>query len=120
MGLLDSQEDMRALQAKMESNERQHKLEIARCQVRMMELTKEHDEECEQWEERMTSQDDACVSPTKSAVCNICMDKAVKMFFPCGHAKCTECASRLVGLDQGCPECRAPLGQPQLLFLSVG
>jgi len=119
--LLDSQEDMRTLQAKLEGSERQHKLEIVRCQVRMMELTKEHDDEREQWEEKFSTHGvDACVSPTKSAVCNICMDKAVKLVFPCGHAKCTECASRLVGLDQGCPDCRAPLGQPQLLFLSVG
>jgi len=118
--LLDSQEDMRALQATTEATERKHKLEIAKWQVRVMELTKEHDEEREQWEEKLECQECTPVSPTKSALCNICMDKAVKMVFPCGHAKCQECASRLVGLDQGCPDCRAPLGQPQLLFLSVG
>lgn len=118
--LLDSQEDVRTQTAQMQAAERLHKLEVSKWQVRVMELTQEHDEERDKWEARLDLEEKECASPVKSARCNICMDKGVTMVFPCGHAKCAECASRLVGLGQGCPDCRAPLGQPQMLFLGVG
>ena len=111
--LLDAQEDGRAMQAKFEAIERAHKLDKSKLQQRVVEIA----EELEKDKERFRSPPS---SPTKSTQCNICMDQAVKMVFPCGHAKCADCASRLVGMDQGCPDCRAPLGPPQMLFLSVG
>merc|ERR1711865_32254 len=59
-------------------------------------------------------------SPSSGCRCNICMDATVTCVFRCGHAKCAECASRLVGLGQGCPDCRAPLDEPRMIYLNVG
>jgi len=117
--LLDCQEDKRLLQAQLEATDRTLRLDKAKLHVQLMELTKTYHTEKEEWE-ALQIEEQLCDSPMKSTTCNVCMDKTVDMVFRCGHAKCSECASRLIGLGQGCPDCRAPLGSPQLLFLSVG
>merc|ERR1711871_1736673 len=90
--LLDSQEDKRAIEAKLEATDRNLRMEKARLHVELMELNKTYQSEKEEWEASLESQEAAPCSPMKSTTCNICMDKSVNMVFPCGHAKCSECA----------------------------
>ena len=110
--LLDAQEDNRALQAKFEADHRVQKLDQAKLQLRVMEMAQEIDEK--------KAEEPPPASPNKSTMCGICMDQNVSLVYPCGHAKCTDCANKLVGMGQGCPECRAPLTNPVMLFLNVG
>ena len=108
--LLDSQEDNRALQAKYEAEHRAQKLEQAKLQLQVMEMAQQIDDK----------KNEPPASPNKTTMCGICMDQNVSIVYPCGHAKCTDCANKLVAMGQGCPECRAPLTNPVMLFLNVG
>ena len=108
------QEDNRTLQASFDAMECAHKVEISKLHTRLAELEQAGTTAQE-------SKEAACESPNKtSAVCSVCMDKSVKIVFPCGHAKCADCANELVGRGLGCPECRAPMTNPMMLFLNVG
>eukprot|EP00656_Telonema_subtile_P017565 TRINITY_DN1943_c0_g2_i2.p1 TRINITY_DN1943_c0_g2~~TRINITY_DN1943_c0_g2_i2.p1 ORF type:complete len:290 (-),score=80.38 TRINITY_DN1943_c0_g2_i2:265-1134(-) len=56
-------------------------------------------------------------SDSRSALlCSVCYAKPFVWVFPCGHAKCDDCGTRLVQEARGCPECRAPLADPRRLF----
>lgn len=116
--LLDSQENTRLIKAQMEVETRNHHLKYAKLRLQFMEASNKFDDEREAWESKLAAEE-SCPSPKKTTICNICMDKEVKMVFPCGHTKCMDCASKLVGLQQDCPDCRAPLGEPHMLFFSV-
>jgi len=71
-------------------------------------------------QDSIKSSESAASPVDTSCRCNVCMDAPVSRVFACGHAKCSDCADRLIGLGRGCPDCRAPLDEPRLLFLNVG
>lgn len=56
-------------------------------------------------------------SDSRSALlCSVCFSKPFVWVFPCGHAKCDDCGTRLLSERRECPECRAPLEDPRRLF----
>eukprot|EP00656_Telonema_subtile_P040914 TRINITY_DN45_c0_g1_i3.p2 TRINITY_DN45_c0_g1~~TRINITY_DN45_c0_g1_i3.p2 ORF type:complete len:252 (-),score=77.13 TRINITY_DN45_c0_g1_i3:438-1193(-) len=109
--LIASQDEQRQLRAELNQSRTKNNLQLT--------LAKEHYHE--QIQKMQAQQEEHTPgSPMGGCRCNVCMDNSVSMVFGCGHAKCSDCANRLIGLGRGCPDCRAPLDEPRLLFLSVG
>eukprot|EP00658_Telonema_sp_P-2_P038301 TRINITY_DN2750_c0_g1_i1.p1 TRINITY_DN2750_c0_g1~~TRINITY_DN2750_c0_g1_i1.p1 ORF type:complete len:314 (-),score=67.35 TRINITY_DN2750_c0_g1_i1:384-1325(-) len=68
-------------------------------------------------EKQMAHLESELHSDTRSSLmCSVCYSKPFVYVFQCGHAKCDECANRLLNESRGCPECREPLEDPRRLF----